>query len=147
MANAKAPDDLAALFEAALRARDHAHAPYSRFAVGAAVRSASGAIFAGCNVENAAYPSGVCAETAAIAAMVCAGEREIADILVLGQGDEPLTPCGACRQVLHEFGPGIIMIMGNTNGAVRQMPIAELLPHAFGQDWVLPFIRRSHGGG
>ena len=103
MANAKATDDLAALFEAALRARRHAHAPYSRFAVGAAVRSASGAIFAGCNVENAAYPSGVCAETAAIAAMVYAGEREIADILVLGQGDEPLTPCGACRQRILEF--------------------------------------------
>ena len=133
MPNAKAPDDLAALFEAALRARDHAHAPYSRFPVGAAVRSASGAIFAGCNVENAAYPSGICAETAAIAAMVCAGEREIAEILVLGEGDEPLTPCGACRQRILEFAtPHTLIHCASAAGPGVARTMEELLPHAFG---------------
>ena len=133
MPNAEATATLAVLFEAALKARGHAHAPYSRFPVGAAVRTASGAIYAGCNVENAAYPSGVCAETAAIAAMVCAGEREIAALLVLGQGDEPLTPCGACRQRILEFATPDTLIYcasATSPGVARTMD--ELLPHAFG---------------
>ncbi len=135
MANAKAPDDLAALFEAALKARDHAHAPYSRFPVGAAVRSVSGAIHAGCNVENAAYPSGICAETAAIAAMVCAGEREIAQILVLGQSEAPLTPCGACRQRILEFAtPHTLIYCSGASGPGQARTMEELLPHAFGPD-------------
>ena len=135
MPNADDPARLSALFEAALRAQSHAHAPYSGFAVGAALRCESGAIFAGCNVENAAYPSGTCAETGAIAAMVCAGERNIVEILVIGPGNEPLTPCGACRQRLAEFGtPHTLVHAGATHGRTTQMTLADLLPHAFGRD-------------
>ncbi|MFD0933623.1 cytidine deaminase, partial [Methylobacterium trifolii] len=87
--------DVAALFEAARTARARAYAPYSRFAVGAALRDETGAIHAGCNVENAAYPVGTCAEAGAIAAMIAAGGRHIRAMLVLGDGAGLVTPCGA----------------------------------------------------
>ena len=135
MSNAGASADLSALFEAARAARAMAHAPYSRFKVGAALRAASGAVYAGCNVENAAYPSGICAETAAIAAMVTAGERRIAEILVLGEGAEPLTPCGACRQRILEFAtPQTRIHCASAAGAALTRSMDELLPHAFGPD-------------
>lgn len=91
------------LFSAAVAARAQAYAPYSGFSVGAALRTPSGAIFSGANVENAAYPVGICAEAAAIAAMVVAGERQIAEILIIGEGAALVTPCGACRQRIFEF--------------------------------------------
>ena len=91
------------LFDAAKAAQDAAYAPYSHFNVGAAMRTPSGAIFAGCNVENAAYPQGACAETGAISAMALAGERRIAEILVIGDGEGLCTPCGGCRQRIREF--------------------------------------------
>ena len=91
--------------DAASAARRHAYAPYSGFAVGAALLTPSGAIFAGTNVENAAYPTGICAEAGAISAMIASGERQIAEILVLGDGAALVTPCGACRQRIREF-PG-----------------------------------------
>ena len=135
MSNAGASADLSALFEAARAARAMAHAPYSRFKVGAALRADSGAVYAGCNVENAAYPSGICAETAAIAAMVTAGERRIAEILVLGEGAEPLTPCGACRQRILEFAtPRTRIHCASEAGAALTRSMDELLPHAFGPD-------------
>lgn len=96
-------DAIDRLFEAATAARRNAYAPYSGFAVGAALLTASGAIFAGANVENAAYPVGLCAEAAAIAGMIAAGERQIAEILILAESAEPIMPCGACRQRLFEF--------------------------------------------
>jgi cytidine deaminase len=123
---------LTRLFDAAKGAQANAHAPYSRFPVGAALRTASGAIFAGCNVENAAYPEGTCAETGAIAAMVAAGEREITHMLVMGDGVTPLTPCGACRQRIAEFGTTETLVYGATredHGAAMRMD--DLLPHAF----------------
>ena len=92
------------LLAAARAARANAYAPYSHFAVGAAVRAASGAIFSGANVENAAYPVGTCAEAGAIAAMVAAGEHTLVEALVVGDGEALVTPCGACRQRLREFG-------------------------------------------
>ena len=95
---------LQALFSAAAKARLSAYAPYSGFSVGAALRTVSGAIFSGANVENAAYPIGTCAEAAAIAAMVAAGQRRIAEILIIGEGDALVTPCGACRAA---FGPSM----------------------------------------
>ena len=99
---------LAELFAAAKAAQANAYAPYSRFKVGAALRTPSGAIFSGCNVENAAYPEGSCAEAAAIAAMALAGERRIAEILVIGDGEALCSPCGGCRQRIREFaGPSI----------------------------------------
>jgi len=125
-------DLLAQLFDAARRAQAHAHAPYSRFPVGAALLTRSGAIFAGCNVENAAYPDGSCAETGAIAAMVAQGEREITHMLVMGDGVTPLTPCGACRQRIAEFGTPQTLIYGATRDDHGEaMTLGELLPHAF----------------
>ena len=124
-----------ALFEAALQAQARAYAPYSGFKVGAAVEGESGALYAGCNVENAAYPTGTCAEEAAIAAMVAAGERRIAAILVLGEGSRLVTPCGACRQRIREFGaPDTPVHVAGRNGVRNTFALDELLPCAFGPD-------------
>ena len=92
------------LTQAALDARAKAYAPYSKFPVGAAIRTDTGAVFAGCNVENAAYPEGTCAEAGAIAAMAMAGGRRIVEVVVAGGGAMPCTPCGGCRQKIREFG-------------------------------------------
>jgi len=121
------------LFEAASAARRNAYAPYSRFAVGAAIRSASGAIYRGANVENASYPVGACAETGAIAAMIVAGEREIAEILILGDGEGLTTPCGACRQRIFEFaGRDARILVAGPDGVRASFSIGALLPEAFG---------------
>lgn len=123
------------LFDAAASAREHAYAPYSGFPVGAAIRAANGRLYLGCNVENAAYPSGACAEQNAIGAMIAGGERRIAEIAVIGAGDRPVTPCGACRQRIREFGDGATRVhAGSTAGARRSFTLAELLPEAFGPD-------------
>jgi cytidine deaminase len=123
-----------ALVQAALAARARAHAPYSRFAVGAALRTETGAIHAGCNVENAAYPQGSCAEAGAISAMVLAGGRRIAEIVVAGAGPEPCTPCGGCRQRLREFAaPDLVVRVVDEHGRERlRRTLAELLPDSFG---------------
>ena len=125
-----------ALVRAALAARAQAYAPYSRFAVGAALRCEGGAIHAGCNVENAAYPQGSCAEAGAISAMVLAGGRRIAEIVVAGAGAEPCTPCGGCRQRLREFGgPDLLVRVMDENGAERlRRRLSELLPDSFGPE-------------
>ncbi len=120
------------LFETAKSARLNAHAPYSGFLVGAAIRSKSGKVFAGCNVENVAYPEGTCAEAGAIAAMVAAGDREIAEVLVVADAPEPITPCGGCRQKLAEFGaPDVVVRMAGPAGERLAMTLGELLPGAF----------------
>ena len=92
------------LLQAATEVRENAHAPYSRFKVGAALRTAEGTVFRGCNVENVAYPEGTCAEAGAIAAMCAAGERVIVEVCVIADSPEPVPPCGGCRQKLAEFG-------------------------------------------
>ena len=127
------PPGLDVLFDAAARARAHAYAPYSRFPVGAAIRADNGRIFAGCNVENASYPVGTCAEAGAIAAMVSAGPSRIAAILILGGEDERgLAPCGACRQRIVEFAaPGALVHCASPAGPGRTIAVADLLPHAF----------------
>ena len=123
------------LFEAARLAQACAYAPYSRFKVGAAVATAGGAVFAGCNVENAAYPVGTCAEAGAIAAMVAAGETRIAALLVLGEGEALVTPCGACRQRIREFAPPDALIhIADLNGIRRSFRVDELLPASFGPE-------------
>lgn len=123
------------LFAAAAAARSRAYAPWSKFPVGAAIRAASGAIYSGCNVENAAFPLGVCAETAAITAMILAGDSRIIDIVVSGCGDAPVTPCGACRQRIHEFASDATRIhCGNARVVLASYGMRELLPHAFGPD-------------
>jgi xanthosine phosphorylase len=123
------------LFAAARAAFDHAYAPYSGFRVGAAVRAASGRIFAGANVENASYPEGNCAEASAIAAMVAAGERQITEALVLAAGERLCTPCGGCRQRLAEFaGPDVPLHLCGPEGLRRTVRIGELLPLSFALD-------------
>ncbi len=123
------------LLEAAAKVRANAHAPYSRFRVGAAVRSTSGAVYVGCNVENAAYPEGTCAEAGAIAAMVAAGDTRIAEVAVIANAPEPVAPCGGCRQRLLEFSsPDVMVTMANEQGATRVMRMDELLPGAFGAE-------------
>jgi cytidine deaminase len=124
-----------ALFDAARSVQARAHVPYSRFKVGAAIRTAGDLIFAGCNVENAAYPQGACAETGAISAMVAAGETRIAEMLVVGDGAYLVTPCGGCRQRIREFaGPDIMIHIAGPNGVRRTFTLEELLPYSFGPD-------------
>lgn len=116
----------------ARQAFDNAYAPYSGFKVGAALRSSSGAIYCGANVENAAYPVGNCAEASAIAAMIAAGEREIAEAAVVAAGDRLCTPCGGCRQRLAEFaGPDLQIHIASPEGHRQTLTLGELLPHAF----------------
>ncbi len=120
------------LFNAARAVMANAHAPYSGFPVGAALRSASGAIYIGCNVENASYPEGWCAETSAIAAMVAAGETAIAEIAVVEEQKPLITPCGGCRQRLAEFaGPDARIHLCNAAGIIETVTLGELLPRAF----------------
>ncbi len=120
------------LKDAASAVRVHAHAPYSNFKVGAAIRSASGRIFVGCNVENVAYPEGTCAEAGAIAAMVAAGETEIAEAYVIAGSSIPVSPCGGCRQKLAEFSEGgVVVTIATTGGVEQRSTVAELLPGAF----------------
>ena len=123
------------MLEAARQALGHAYAPYSRHRVGAAVRGASGAVYAGCNVENAAYPEGTCAEAGAIAALVLAGETKLVEVLVMGEADSLCTPCGGCRQKLREFGAADVAVrVAGPEGVRRILSLGELLPHAFGPD-------------
>ena len=126
-------DPLVAL---ALQARAAAYAPYSRFAVGAALRTEDGALHAGCNVENAAYPLGTCAEAGAVAAMVLAGGRRVAELVVAGGGPAPCTPCGGCRQKLREFGaPATAVTIVDPAGTVLlRTTLGHLLPDSFGPD-------------
>jgi cytidine deaminase len=120
------------LFAAAAAVREKAYAPYSRFKVGAALRSTSGGVFVGCNVENVAYPEGTCAEAGAIAAMVASGETAIAEILVVADSPAPVPPCGGCRQKIAEFaGPEVIVTLCTTDGQRRAVTVADLLPGVF----------------
>ena len=125
------------LIAAAVAAQANAHCPYSNYPVGAAIRTASGAVFAGCNVENAAYPSGTCAEAGAIAAMALAGEREIVEVVVVTGGATPGTPCGGCRQRLREFsGPDVVVHAVSNDGATLTISMEDLLPSSFGPEFL-----------
>ena len=122
------------LFELAEAARKNAHIPYSHFAVGAAILSQEGHFYSGCNVENISYPCGSCAETGAIASMVAGGDTQIAEILILAEGSELITPCGACRQRIKEFSsPQTLIHLANSSGVQKTCTIAELLPLAFAE--------------
>ena len=125
---------LKALFDAADLAAQKAYAPYSNFSVGAAIRTPSGHILSGCNVENAAYPAGTCAEAGAIAAMVAAGETKISDIAIVGVKSNPCYPCGACRQRIFEFSDAAtrVHLRDGATGEAITHSIDGLLPHAFG---------------
>ena len=127
--------NLAPMLEVARQALANAHAPYSRFRVGACVRASSGRLYAGCNVENASYPVGQCAEATAIGAMVAAGDRHIVEAVVVSEGAEPCPPCGRCRQQLAEFaGPDARIHLCGPDGARVTTSLGELLPMTFGPD-------------
>ena len=120
------------LKEAALAVRENAYVPYSQFKVGAALRTPSGAIYIGCNVENVAYPEGTCAEAGAIAAMVAAGETQIVEAYVVAGSPMPVTPCGGCRQKLAEFAQADVpMTMATTGGIEQHTTVGALLPGVF----------------
>jgi len=123
----------AALIAAARAVRANAYAPYSKFAVGAAVLDEHGHIHAGCNVENAAYPQGWCAEASALAAMVAAGGRKVLAVAVCAEAPEPVTPCGGCRQKLREFAAADCPVwVADMQGLRATYTLGELLPHSFG---------------
>ena len=132
------------LEKAARDVRENAYAPYSDFRVGAALRSESGRVFVGCNVENVAYPEGTCAEAGAIAAMVAAGETRLREVFVIADSPHPVTPCGGCRQKLAEFGTGdVVVTLATLEGVSETMTLAELLPGAFGRH----HLGEGHGRG
>jgi cytidine deaminase len=122
---------LRALIDAALRARENAYAPYSRYPVGAALRTPDGAVFTGCNVENAAYPATICAERTALVKAVSEGVRTFEALVVVTENGG--APCGICRQMLYEFAPGLRVLIADTDGTVRHdLPLHDLLKHGFG---------------
>jgi len=120
-----------ALVADALAVRARAYAPYSRFQVGAALRTASGAVFTGCNVENASFGLTICAERAAVTAAVAAGECRFEALAIATGAAPPAGPCGACRQVLAEFAPDLPILLVNDRGAVERVRLAKLLPRQF----------------
>jgi cytidine deaminase len=118
------------MFEAE-HARAHAYAPYSGFPVGAALLTRSGRVIHGSNVENASYGLSICAERAAIFSAVAEGEHDFVAIAVTGRGGEAAQPCGACRQVMHEFAPRLIVVFRGPRGRMMARRLDQLLPHAF----------------
>ena len=119
------------LRRAAFSAMENAYAPYSRFRVGAAVRTTDGEIVTGCNVENAAYGEALCAERVAIAAAVARGMKEFEEIAIAADSDEPAPPCGSCRQTMSEFAPDIRVTSYSKNGSHATWRLSDLLPEAF----------------
>ena len=118
------------LIDLAKASRRHAYAPYSHFAVGAALLTKSGRVFCGCNVENLSFGLTICAERNAVSAAIAAGEREFVAIAVVADTKEPVTPCGACRQVLAEFSPYLPICSANLDGQTFESTIGDLLPRA-----------------
>jgi cytidine deaminase len=126
------------LFEAARAAQAFSYSPYSHYKVGAALRTASGRVFAACNVENAAYPQSSCAEASAISMMIAAGEREIVEVVTVCDGEMIGTCCGGCRQRIREFaGPDTPIHAAGPDGIRATFTMAELLPHSFGPEHLL----------
>lgn len=125
------------LIETARAVRENAHAPYSKFKVGAAVQAASGTIYVGCNVENVAYPEGTCAEAGAIAAMIAGGDTRIAAVAVIADSPQPVSPCGGCRQKIAEFADGdVVVTLATTDGTVFDTTVGKLLPGSFDADYM-----------
>jgi len=127
------------LLAAARDAQTQAYAPYSHFLVGAAVLDEHGRVHAGCNVENAAYPQGVCAEAGALSAMVLAGGTRVRAAVVVGDGAALVTPCGGCRQKLREFAaPDTPILVADRERLRARFTLAQLLPDSFGPDHLTP---------
>ena len=119
-----------ALVETAIAARSEAHAPYSNFAVGAALECADGTVFTGCNVENLSFGLTMCAERVAIGAAVAGGHRVFRCIAVVADTNVPISPCGACRQVMAEFHPSLKILSFTLNGKTEEFSLDQLLPRA-----------------
>jgi cytidine deaminase len=118
------------LVEAAVLACANAHAPYSNFAVGAALECADGTVFTGCNVENLSFGLTMCAERVAIGAAVVAGHRDFRCIAIVADTDSPISPCGACRQVMAEFHPALKILSATLDGKTEEFTLDQLLPRA-----------------
>ncbi|MFN2400733.1 MAG: cytidine deaminase [Gemmatimonadaceae bacterium] len=127
----EAESDGDAMCAAAFAAMQRAYAPYSNFRVGAALRSTHGSVFLGCNVENAAFSSGICAERGALMTAVAQGVRDFDYLVVATEASEPVAPCGACRQMLEEFSPDLRILSCTAAGAQERWTLADLLPHPF----------------
>ena len=124
--------DLRELIAAACAVRENAYAPYSEFRVGAALRTKNGHVHTGANVENAAFPTGVCAEVSALTAAVSCGDRDFDVIAIVSDCDPPAMPCGTCRQALFEFNPNLLVVVSDVHGRHTKYRISRLLPHGFG---------------
>ena len=122
---------LTVLRERAFAVMERAYAPYSRFRVGAALLGSDGSVHEGCNVENAAFPAGLCAERNALAAAVARGLRSFDAIVIASEADEPTPPCGLCRQVLEEFAPNLVVLSVTRDGRSARWTLEQLLPRAF----------------
>ncbi len=133
------------LLRAARSVRQRAHAPFSGFLVGAAVQTADGSILSGCNVEISSYSHTCCAERVAVFKAVSEGHRDIVACAVITDTEPAATPCGACRQVLHDFGPDMLIILANVQGELRELSLKTLLPEGFTAEQVLEHIKRRHG--
>ena len=121
------------LVELAFTMLERSYVPYSKFPVGAALLCADGSVFTGCNVENAAYGSTICAERTALVKAVSEGHRDdFVKLAVVGNSSEPCWPCGACRQMLYEFAPGLELLVGRGDRTFVSLKLSELLPHGFG---------------
>ncbi|MEP7069146.1 MAG: cytidine deaminase [Usitatibacter sp.] len=133
MSTRLAPQQIERLLAAARAAQPRAHAPYSHFRVGAAVLDEQDRVHAGCNVENAAYPLGSCAEAVAIGALVTNGGVRVVALLIVGDGENLVTPCGGCRQRLRELAaPDTPVIVADRERVRAQFTLEQLLPHSFG---------------
>lgn len=122
------------LLELALDARKNAYVPYSGYAVGAALLTEDGKVFAGCNIENAAYGNTLCAERTALVKAVSEGRRKFTRLAVVGNSTDYCWPCGACRQMLYEFAPDLEVLVARKDHQFVKFPLRELLPHGFGPE-------------
>lgn len=138
--------DYVALMATAREARLQAYAPYSNFPVGAAVLTASGNVYRGCNIENAAYSPCICAERVALFSAYAAGERDIAAIAVVTETAGPASPCGPCRQVIAELAPNAVLLLTNLHGDVMRTTPDALLPHGFGLSQLEEAKKEQHAG-
>lgn len=131
MSTGTSENDWRELRAAAFAVLERAYAPYSKFRVGAALRTGDGQVYTGCNVENASYPASLCAERTAVAGAVAAGGRDFVAMVIASDADEPASPCGICRQVLGELAPSLEVMSCTREGGERRWPVSALLPYPF----------------
>ncbi len=122
------------LYDAAIRARMNSCSPYSEFKVGAAIITQYGKIYSGCNIESSSFGLTMCAERNALSAALCEGERVFSAILVVADTEKPVSPCGACRQLLYDYAPDITVIMSNLKKEKLEMNIKDMLKYPFGPE-------------